>query len=155
MPDVSKLEVYAIGALALILAFLGIYFYGHHEGFEEEKAAYDLFVSQTAALGKKATADADAQVARDKLAKEKADEDNLKRIADLDTTIKQLRAQHSGGSFLPAAASGSLRPDLACFDRTAYLAAFGEFVTEARGLVDEGAAATVDLDTAKLWAQGK
>ena len=141
--------------IVAILAILGAFAFGYFKGYESEKSKYDLFVAKVTADGEQAEAKAVAKEDANKLAKENADHENQVAISNLNATIGKLRAQHSGGSFLPPAASGSLRPDLACFDRTAYLAAFGEFVTEARGLVDEGAAATVDLDTAKLWAQGR
>lgn len=117
------------------------------------QTAFDKFKADTAAAGNVAKAKADAQTLADKLAKDQADAEHARTVAALTLTIDGLRKQRPAGSFVPAAPAGTSRPDLICFDRAAYSAADGEFTSGARGLADEGTAATIDIDTAKRWAQ--
>lgn len=155
MNPFSKLEIYGVIGIALMLAMLGTYFKGRHDGAESVQARFDVFVAKTEALGAEAQRRADQQKADDKLAKEKADADNLKTVAALNGAIVGLRNARPAGNLVPAAPAGSRRPDLICFDRQAYQSAYGGLVKELRGIADEGTAATVNLDTAKLWAQSK
>lgn len=149
----AKLELYGGILLAVTLCFMAAYFYGHHQGFKEEKAEYDAFVVKVDAAGREAQLKADQQKAEDKLAKEKADDENRKTIAALTGTITSLRNSRPAGNLVPPAPAGSKRPDLVCFDRSSYQSAYGGLVKEVRGLSDEGTAATVDLNTAKAWAR--
>lgn len=114
---------------------------------------FDKFKADTAKAGEVAQAKASDQTKADKLAKDQADADHARTVAALNLTIDGLRKQRPPGSFVPAAPAGASRPDLICFDRAAYSAADGDFTAGARGLADEGTAATIDLDTAKRWAQ--
>lgn len=150
-----------IGAILLIA--VGLFVYGYVKGATHEhantiavQAKYDGFVSQVAARGAAALAVAKAKIAQDKANKEKADAENKRtRDAYINTIIKLRRErENSGGGKLPAAPAGSSRPDLICFDRTAYQSAYGSLVTEVRGLADEGTESTIDLNTAKAWAGG-
>lgn len=119
------------------------------------RAKFDAFYADTKRLGLEAQKRADDQMAKDKLEKEKADAENKDLRRELDVRVAQLRDARSraGGGIVPAAPSGSRRPDLACFDRAEYQRAYGALVTEVRGGADEGTASTVDLNTAKKWAQ--
>ena len=153
----AKLEAYGAGLLVVLVVGFGLYWKGHIDGAERVQLKFDAFVSETKALGDKARADALKKESDDKLAKGKADEQNRMVIATLTSTISGLRQQRAsaGGGQLPAAPAGAKRPDLICFDRQAYQSAYGGLVTEVRGLADEGTASTVNLDTAKLWAQAR
>jgi len=122
---------------------------------ESQKEKFAVYKSNVELLGKKAQADADKQKADDKLRKEKADAENKRTADNLRLTIKRLRDANASRGIVPAAPAGSSRPDLAAFDRAEYLGATGKLVEGLRGLADEGTAATVDLDTAKTWAQGQ
>lgn len=144
----------AIG-LGFLLTLAAAYFYGHHVGYAAEKAEFDKFVAKTEALGIAAQAKADQQKADDKLAKEKADANNAQTVAALTFTIDRMRNSRPAGNLVPAAPAGSKRPDLICFDREAYKSAYGGLVKELRGLADEGTKSTIDLNTAKTWAQKK
>lgn len=149
----TRLEIYLAGIIAFLLTCAGAYFYGHHVGYQAEKVEFDKFVAKTEALGIAAQAKADQQKADDKLAKEKADATNAQTVTALAATITGLRNSRPAGNLVPAAPAGSKRPDLICFDREAYKSAYGGLVKDLRGIADEGTAATVNLDTAKLWAQ--
>ena len=125
--------------------------------YDALKTEYDTFKGGVAALGEQAKAAAALQALNDLKKRERADDENKRtHTADVNTILR-LRAQldSARGSYVPAASTGAARPDLACFDRAALESALRELVTEVRGFVDEGAAATVDLNTAKLWEQGR
>ena len=119
---------------------------------------FSQFKGGVAALGMAAAKDAAEKDMWNKLTKDKADAENAKTHATDRDTIKRLRdANDAGRSAVPAAPAGSSRPDLACFDRAEYQRADGvatqRLLEGARGLADEGTASTVDLNTAKGWAQ--
>ena len=123
------------------------------KGWIDEKASFDSFKGGIEALGKQAQDRTRDRIALNKAQKEKADAQNkLLRRSNADL-VKRLRDNAPSGSFVPAAPAGSSRPDLVCFDRAEYSRADGEFTEEARGLADEGTAATIDLNTARTWAQ--
>lgn len=145
----------ALGISAAGDAFLANRWLAAREDAASEHQARIDFIASQKALGEEAAKKAALQQASDKLKKDTADAENAKRIADLNGTIGRLRKQRdsAGAGRLPPAPAGSTRVDLACFDRAEYQRAYGEFVARLRGLADEGTAATVDLDSAKKWAQ--
>lgn len=145
--------------VALALACMGFGAVKMHEHDQKKydtlETQFETFKAKTAALGEAAIAAAKAQAAADKLKQEKTDVDREKVILKLTADIKRMRADADSarGSFVPAAPATTSRPDLACFDRAALESALRGFVEDARGLADEGTAATIDLDSAKRWAQ--
>ena len=145
----------AIGGLTLALYVQSSRLEGEQEAHGRTKASYAAFVSDTKRMGLEAQKRADDQKAKDKLAKEKADAENAKTIAALTADIGRMRREraNSRGDGVPPAPPGSKRADLACFDRAEYRRAYGELVTEIRGGADEGTASTVNLNTARKWAQ--
>ena len=147
---------------ALAVLILASMAFGAAEMRKHDNARYDVlavkfntFKSQVATAGMEAQAKAKAQAAADKRAKEQADNENQKTITSLRTDIKRLRDSSARGSYVPAAPAGAVRPGLACFDRPQLERAIRDLVAEVRGLVDEGSETTVDLDTAKRWAQDR
>ena len=123
--------------------------------YQKLNAEYVSFSNGVAKLGEQAKAK-NALIAFDDIKKkERVDDENARRhTADINTILRLRRdADGARRSFVPPASAGAARPDLACFDRTALESALRELVTEVRGFVDEGAAATIDLDTAKIWNQ--
>jgi hypothetical protein len=142
---------YLIGGVAIaVVAILAGAFYAGGVGPRAELAK---FRAEVAATGEVAKLEAAAKEAADKSRKEKADAEHERTVADLRATVGRLRAERPSSSFVPAAPAGSSRPDLICFDRAEYQRADGVLTAGARGLADEGTAATVDLDTAKRWGQ--
>ena len=148
-----------IAILIALAAFGGYMFWRGGEGPRAElatvKAQYAAFQSQVKVLGDNAQKAADAEKAKDLANKENADHENAVTAAANASVIAKLRhdlATRSGGNYLPPAPSGSNRPDLACYDRTALELAVRDFVTDIRGQVDQGTAATIDLNTARMWA---
>lgn len=142
----------AIAAGAAIL-LLGFALKVQTDRLRAVQAEYGQFKGGVEALGA-AAADAAAKKEKDdRERKEKADAENLKTIAALRADVKRLRDARSGSSFVPGPAAGASRPDLACFDRAELESALRRFDQELQGIVDEGSAATVDLNTAKVWAQ--
>jgi len=143
--------IYAVVA-AVILGGIGWYVWD----CEDTKTDYAVFKSNVELLGKKAEADRVKKEADNLKAKENADVEHAKTVADLAATVKRLRGANPPRSSLPSAPTTSSRPDLACFDREQYLredgAATARLFEGARSLADEGTAATVGLNTAKTWA---
>lgn len=125
--------------------------------YDKLEVEYSKFKGGVEAIGVQAQADTKAKEAKDKTRKETADHENLRTIADLNSAITRLRddADRTRGGFVPGAPAGSSRADLACFDRPALESAVRDLVVEVRGQADKGTAATVDLNTARKWAQEK
>lgn len=121
------------------------------------KAEYATFVAATKAAGDAAQQVATAKIESDKVAKRKADDEHKRTISRLHATVKRLRDANPPSSHLPPAPAATSRPDLICLDRAEYQredgAALEKLFTGARSLADEGTKSTVDLDTAKRWAQ--
>ena len=136
--------VYSILALVLV-AGVGTYIYKCETAM--------TFKEQAVALAKDAKKKAEKQAASDRQAKEKADEENKRTIADLRADIKRLRRPASGGS-VSANPAGSRCPDgQVCYDKALYQRADGIFVAGARGLADESSEIAADLATAQVWAK--
>lgn len=119
------------------------------------KAEFKGFVDTTRALGEAAQKLSDATKAADKKRKDQADAENKRTIDTLRADVKRLRNARAGGDFVPTAAPGADRPDLACFDRAELERAIRDLDRGVQGLVDEGSEAAVNLDTARTWAQSK
>lgn len=144
----------AIAAL-LVISGLGVAVKVQTSRLDALRAEYAQFKGGVEALGlaaKKATAE---QEARDKANKEKADAENVHTTATLRADIERLRRDRDGARsrILPQTPGGSKCPDgQACFERAELERALRDYRSAIRGLVDEGSAVTVDLDTAKRWA---
>lgn len=143
----------------LVAAIAGLAIYAAVQRLEKEqaKAEFAKFRADVQSEAAKAKVKAAQREAADLEKKRKSDDEN-KRTHDSDAAIiAQLRRDNSSSSRLPEAPSGSKRPDLACFDRAEYQRADGatteKLFAGARGLADEGTAATIDLNTARAWAQ--
>lgn len=117
------------------------------------KAEFKGFVDTTRVMGEAAQKLSDATKAADQKRKDQADVENKRTIDSLRADVKRLRDARAGGSFVPAAAAGSLHPEVACFDRPELERAIRDLDREVQGLVDEGSESTVNLDTARTWAQ--
>ena len=149
------------GAALVVLAIAGAGAYWNGARWETKygklQTSFDTFKGGVAALGEKAKADAAKQALHDSKNKERADDENKRARAAVLNDIARLRKQldDARGGHVPPAPAGTGRPDLACFDRAALESAIRELVAEVRRLVDEGTAATVDLNTAKIWNQGR
>lgn len=144
-------------AAAVLAAAMGFAAYKMHEhdmiAFNALQSEYDTFKGGVAALGEQAKKDAEKKAADDAKLKKRIDDENKRTVANLRADIARLRdqADRARGSFVPPALAGTARPDLACFDRAALESTLRELVAEVRGLVDEGTAATINLNTAKAW----
>ena len=121
------------------------------------QAEYDQFRGGVEALGRAAIERRQKQERADQLAKEKADRENSRAVADFKRTIDGLRlaADSSRRGELPSPPAGSSRPDLICLDRAEYQREDGiltqRLLQGARGLADEGSKATIDLNSGKDW----
>jgi hypothetical protein len=120
---------------------------------ESTKTQYAVFKAEVAQLGKKAKEDAERKETADRKLKEKSDEENNRTLANLRGTVRRLRDDNAGRSAvsqLPAAAGS---PDLVCFSRLLLDTAVREYQSAILGIVEKGAEATVNLDTARDWVR--
>jgi hypothetical protein len=139
---------------AMLAAFAAATFgYGYVMGERQAEHELDDYRDQVEKQSAVSEALRAARVAHEGLLKEEADEENRMERDRLRRTIEQLRARRPSTVFLPAPGASAGDPDLACFDRPLVERAYGTLVRGLRELADEGSAATVDLDTAKRWAQ--
>ena len=120
------------------------------------QAQFDQFKAQVRLEGEAAQKAANEKAAHDKQAKENADAENRKTLAALHADIIRLRHERddSHKNLVPAAASSPADTASACFGREALESALRGLLAEIRGLIDEGSEAEMNLNTAKLWAQG-
>jgi hypothetical protein len=150
--------------LGLIILILGMALkvqssrlHSEKEAHEATKIQYRTFVSETKRRGEAAAKKAKAQEAADRKRKEAADAENKRLRNDNVALTRRLRDANPPRSELPEAPASSSRPDLICLDRAEYQRENGKAIARlfegARGLADEGTANTIDLDTAKRWAQ--
>lgn len=142
---IAKLEMYAAILAVVGFAILGSYWWGHHNGFEEEKTAYDKFVGQTEQAGK------DAEIA-----KTKKEKDNAEAITaaqnDATTARNQLidwMRQHpnTSGRVLPGYTkpiAGSDRTGQSCYDDAQLDAALRQFLGNIQGIIADGQTAVID-----------
>lgn len=147
---------WAVLAVALVAAaaFGAAKMHAHDQArYDALEAQFEAFKDKTAALGREAKAAAVAKEAADKKRKEDADAENTAALAALADTIGKLRSR-PGRGVLPAGPASPGGADVACFDRPAIERAYGGLVAGLRVLGDEGAKATVDLNTARRWAHG-
>lgn len=124
-------------------------------GYEVEavQAKFDSFVATTKAEGEAAKKLADAKAESDKKLKENIDASYQTALAALAADNRRMRDARSGISFVPAAAPGSLRPELACFDRAELERSIRDFDRGVSRLIDEGGAKAIGLDSAREWAR--
>ncbi len=119
------------------------------------QAQYDGFKSTVAAEGEAAKRAADKQILEDKRKKENADHEYEITIAGLNDRVKRLRDARSGSGTVPAAPAGSVRTDLACFDRAELERTLRNLDEGIQRIVDEGSAETVALNVARRWAASR
>jgi len=151
VPNLSVTAWIGLGALVIILG-LSVGLKVQTMRLNAVKHEYEVFQVQVKTLGEAQEQKTKLVDADNKAKKEKSDAENAKTHATLTVALNGLRAQHPSSSFVPSAPSGTSRPDLICFNRADYIRTDGIFTSGARGLSDEGTAATLDLNTAKEWA---
>ena len=148
-------KVYVYGAIALTI--LGLAWYGDHQrkNYKAEQTAFKDYKANIVALGRQAERAAEAQKAADLKRKKVSDDENQRSTAALDRELVRLRANNASRSFVPPTPAGSSRPDLACYDRAEFDRALRAFDAGSVGLAGEGTKNTVDLNSARGWAQGR
>ena len=118
------------------------------------QAKYDRFVATTKAEGEAAKKLADAKAAEDKRNKESSDHEYETTIASLRADVKRMRDDRARSRFVPAAPAGSRSVGIACFDRAELEQALRRLDAGVSGLVEQGDADAVGLNTARSWAGG-
>lgn len=151
-----------VGNPSLLLWLIGVAFITGAGGawwvqglrLDAVQAKYDGFVATTKAQGEAAKKLADAMAAEDKRKKESSDHEYQTTIASLRADVKRMRDARAGSRFVPAAPAASRRVDLACFDRAELERTIRDFDTAIQGLLEQGDADAVGLNTARAWAGG-
>jgi hypothetical protein len=136
-------------AFGLVLSFS---IFQTHRLHKEQKA-FTQFQADVKAAGKAAEDAAVKKAAEDKKQKEKTDAENKRTTDSLNHELVRMRANNATRSLVPAATATASRPDLACFDRAELDGALRAFTGGTLEISGECAKATVDLDSAKRWAQ--
>lgn len=116
---------------------------------------YKEFKDATELLGREAEKDRVLKEAEDKRNNQKVQDEYQRTLAKFAADNKRLRDARAGpsGSFVSTPSPTATRPDLICFDRGQFDAALRGFVDEVAGIVEEGGACVIDLDSAKSWAK--
>lgn len=146
-------------ALAVALAgdaLLARLYVGAEKAGAAAVQALESFRAQVKVEGEAAEKKSKETEANDKKRKESADAENRATVSALNRTIGELRHQRDSATraFLSKAPAGSKCPDeQTCFNAAEYRGAYGKLTADLRNLADEGTAVTVDLDSAKRWAQ--
>lgn len=143
-----------IAALAIVLAL------GSWGGYQtirknQVQTEYADFRREVAKAAQAAAEQSLQKTIADEKRKEESDAENLRLRADLAATTRRLRDARASVSFVPAPAANAPDPAIACFDRSQLDGALRKLDSDVQGLIDEGAAALIDLDTAKRWAAGR
>ena len=138
----------ALGSLAVITLVSG-YAYIQTKRLEAANAKLEAIH----ALGVEAEKKKVAQEAKDKLNKEKADNE-LKKLRSVNADLSKRLRDNAGSSFVPRTEASTGKPDLACFDTDALDGAIKRFAERVTGITEQGQSAVTELDNAKRWAQG-
>ncbi|HEX4327022.1 MAG TPA: hypothetical protein VH105_09390 [Burkholderiales bacterium] len=117
------------------------------------QADYAAFKAAAVAAGQAAQQRAQAQEKSNQQAKDHADENHTNAVAGLNAQLERLRRAAAAGNTVPAAPAAARNPQLACFDRALLGDAVDGFVGDVTRQIASGAAATLDLNNARAWAQ--
>lgn len=150
IPFLPTPTVLLYGALAILLAGMT----GYMKGCSDEKERGAAYKAAVKSVGDAQEARTKERILLDKQRKKEADNENRKLHADLDVATKRVR-ERARGSYVPPAAPGAKRPELAAFDRAELDRTIREFTQEVAGFIEQGDQARLDLDTVKRWAQGE
>ena len=118
------------------------------------QSKHDGFVATTKAQGEAAKKEAEAKAKADRQLKESSDHEYETTIASLRADVKRMRDDRTRGRFVPAAPAGSRNPGIACFDRAELEQAIRRLDSGVSGLLEQGDADAVGLNTARAWAGG-
>ncbi|HEY6018728.1 MAG TPA: hypothetical protein VIY48_02215, partial [Candidatus Paceibacterota bacterium] len=146
-----SVRIYEYLAVALIVIVYTGWIY--HEGGGGPKAELKACQAEVIAEGKAAEKVARAHEEHDKQAKEVADANAKKLLADNADLGKRLRNARSRSGFLPKPPADSPSPERACFDRTLLESALQRLDDGVQGLISEGDASKLKLSTAEEWAK--
>ena len=142
--------VYGVIGLALTLGLAGGIWHCWNVTSE-----YAEFRARVEKAGKEAEAKRIKKEAADKLAKEKADAESKRLMADNTALARKLRDARASSRFLPTPSALATSPSRACFDRAILERTLQRFDEGVSAVVAEGDAARVSLDAARVWAAGR
>jgi hypothetical protein len=143
-----------IAALTLgLLVGIGGAWYFQSLRLDELQAKYDGFVVQVKAEGEITKALADREKAENQRLKEATDHDYQIELSALRATNSGLRNARTRRGVVPAATPTARHPELACFDRTEFVAALQRLDVGVGRLVNEGDEGTLALAALHDWAK--
>jgi hypothetical protein len=120
---------------------------------EAVRAEFAGFTATVKAQGEAAEKLAVAQAAEDKRKKESSDHEYKIALAALTADNQRMRDERARRGYVPAAPASSQSPDLACFDRIELEQALRRFDEGITGIIAEGDAGAVALNSAREWAR--
>ncbi len=138
-----------VGIYALLIGLV----LGYVKGCTDEKVRGAKFEGAVAAVGAEQEKRARATGLINRQRQGEANAENSKLRNDYRLLVGRLRNERARSSLLPPAAPGTKRPQIASFDRAELDRALRDYETEVTGLLEEGDAARIDLDTVKKWAR--
>ncbi len=144
----------AIGALAVIVG-LSVALKVQTSRLGSVKAEYAGFVAQVKLKGEQAQKEKETKERQDKQNKERSDAENKRLRSANQSLADELRQSRTNSRLVSGAPATTLRPDLACFERTYLNRVLSDFVEGAAKLVEAGDADRIDLQTARDWAKGR
>lgn len=156
-----------IAVLVIITLILSFGFYAgsrwQSAKTERVKAEFDKFVMDANLAAEKQDGKTKLENQRLQSAKELSDEENARArdsLAFYARRLRELTEKSASGSIMPGPPTNTSNPSLTCFDRAeldgadaTYRAGEADRRARIQEIVRKGAAATVDLNSAKQWAQ--
>lgn len=144
--DVLKSKAFWIAILAAALLGGAV----HYKGKYDDAIAKVESMEQAEAARKKAAA---AQALHELKNKERTDDENANRTADLNRELARLRGL-ALNPIGPAPAASKCPEGQICFDAAEFDGARRNFYTELRSVAGDCKKVAIDLDSAKAWANG-
>ena len=137
-----------LGSIILIMGMLLKFQSSRIESCQKEHAE---FVARVEALGLEAQKQKLAQEARDKLNKQKADNE-LKKLRSANADLSKRMRSDTNRSFLSREASPAGKPETACFKPDELDRAIQSFASRTAELIELGQNAVTDLQVSRDWA---
>lgn len=126
---------------------------GYYLDCEHNKNDYKNFVASLKADQKLAEKVSGIQAKNDRRKNEILHNENANLRASNAALSRSLRDARSRANYLPPAAPGAKRPEVATFDRQELERAIQRLDDRVSGIIEKGDQARIDLDTARSWAK--
>jgi len=144
--------IYVIIAALLAFVGMGVAIKVQSSRLAACNAGFEVFKAEVKAKGDAAAAEAARIDAENAKRKEKADAERKRLLSANADLAARLRDARAGRGYVPEAAPGSASPDRAAFNRAELDGALRRLDAGVSGLIAEGDAARLGLDSAREWA---